>query len=92
MGTTLTKLLRERLGLENTIRRYLLPVGWSPVDIGILLMRFEDTYGAAATSAMGRYIEWAEENDEPKERISVTIAHDLNSCEETWVLPRSSSY
>jgi len=54
-------------------------------------MLFEETHGADAVAAMGRFIDWAEKNDRT-DMIPVTLGHDLNGCEDKFMSPRTSGY
>ncbi len=78
--------------VEEMVAPYLVPHGWKRMDIGVYLMFFVETHGDSAISAMGRYIEWAEELGKKDNEIAVTLGHDLNGSKDKYMLPRSSSW
>ena len=81
----------DSYSMVKRILPYLTKYGWGPVDIGIALMKFEETHGKDAVGAMARFITWAEENQQ-RDIIGSTLGHDLNGCEDKLMCPRTSSY
>jgi len=87
--------VQRRREVEKRVAKYLVDCrrinGWGREDVGIALMLFEETHGADAVAAMGRFIDWAEKNDRT-DMIPVTLGHDLNGCEDKFMSPRTSGY
>ena len=77
--------------IERKCYKYLEPVGWSHLDVCISFMKFSERYGDFGIQAMGRFIQWAVDNDKA-EIIPVTISHDLSHCDDECFSPRTIGY
>lgn len=85
---------KEKSNILDTEKKCLKYVStyYTPMNLGITLMYFEQTHGKNAIQALYNYIRWSEENKEPSHIITQTIIHDLGGCQDKFMSPRSSSY
>ena len=81
----------KEMDLLKEVMEYLEPHGWEPMDVGVRMMLFKKTHGEEAVDAMGRYLKWVADNNE-KNGVPATLAHDLNACDDSMTLPRTASY
>ncbi len=77
--------------IEN-VNKYLSKSNWSRVSIKAALMMFEETHGKKCIAAMKRFIKWSRENKKEDSWIAVGLGHDLNSCDDKLMCPRTSGY
>lgn len=81
----------QRIDIERRIGQYMDTVDWSRINVGVCMMRFEDTHGEQAIRDLDAFVEWCETNNETDMIIS-TLAHDLNGCKDYRITPRTSGY
>jgi hypothetical protein len=82
----------EHLKILKRVAAYLAAFGWDVINVGIALWKFEETHGVEKVRAMGRFIDWSEENGREDGWIAAQLGHDLNGCEETAMSPRTGGY
>lgn len=59
----------ENIDLHGKLIKRLTPYleehDWEPIHIGMALDRFEQAQGSKSIESMDRYLDWAEQHDEP---------------------------
>lgn len=84
--------INEILSIAKKIQKLAQDAGTATYDHPLLinaLSRFSEKFDI---HAVGRYLKWAEENNESPNSILATIIHDLNGMNDVSFSPRTESY
>ena len=84
---------KEFVKVLRKVEKYLTPKnGWLKDVVADTLCHFEEIHGSAKVEAMGRFIDWSEENKKDVGWIAAQLGHDLNECDKPMMLPRTAGY
>lgn len=77
---------------EEIKRRAAGYINWPRENVMTAFMLFEETFGIGKIQAMGRFMDWAEENHKERGWIRAQIGHDLNGAMNSDMSPRTGGY
>jgi len=63
-----------------------------PTQVAFILMEYEDIFGEQAVLDLQGFMHWCNKNNDSKNLLRVTVAHDLYDRKEPFMSPRTEGY